>query len=349
MYTILGSDGKEYGPVSQEQILTWLAENRVDRATSCKRQGEADWHRVGDMSEFASYQSRTSTPSDTMTLINMEQLEAADPVVEDYSVDLGLCMSRGFELLKKNYWLCFGAVALVILSLILINAPGIALRFFGIFAGMISPALSMPIMVTGSLLQIAPQILLGQVFEGSLYLFFFRLMRGQPAVATDGVLAGFRKPYFGSLVILGLLMTLIFATAVFIPIIVSLAVGFVLSLPFGGMFQQHPSAGAVIAFVSCMAIGILAALCIVYYFFVGYLFAPMLIVDRNMGGWQAMEYSRKIVNKHWWWMFAIFIVLKLLAAFGFMACYIGYLFTAPFYYAAIVYAYHDIFYKQKPS
>lgn len=364
MYIILGSDGKEYGPVSQEQIIAWLNENRVDRNTQTKRQGEESWHRLGDMPEFASYQSASSASSASYAgsgsgytsstaqgyeSIDMSQLEPSNPLTEDYQIDLGLCMSRGFELLKKNYWPCFGAVALAILGLILINIPGLALRVFGAFANLVSPAIGVGVAATGALLQIVPQMLLAQVFEGGLYIFFFKLLRNQNPQATDGLLAGFRKPHFGPLVVFGLLQSLILVAALLIPMGISLLAAFGLSLPFGGIFHDKPSATALILFFGCFFIGLIIALCIMYYFFVGYMFAPMLIVDRSMGAWQAMEYSRKVINKHWFWVFAVFIVLKLLSAVGIVACYIGYLFTAPFFYAAIVYAYFDIFYKLKHS
>ena len=53
MFTIVGADGKEYGPVTADQIRQWMAENRLTRDMQARRDGETAWQRLGDFSEFA--------------------------------------------------------------------------------------------------------------------------------------------------------------------------------------------------------------------------------------------------------------------------------------------------------
>jgi len=53
MFTIIGADGKEYGPVSAEQIKQWMAENRLTRDMQAKLAGTSEWKRIGDFPEFA--------------------------------------------------------------------------------------------------------------------------------------------------------------------------------------------------------------------------------------------------------------------------------------------------------
>lgn len=53
MFTIIGADGKEYGPVSAEQIRQWIAENRLNRDMKVRRDGATEWQRIGDLPEFA--------------------------------------------------------------------------------------------------------------------------------------------------------------------------------------------------------------------------------------------------------------------------------------------------------
>ncbi len=53
MFTIIGADGKEYGPVSADQIREWLAQNRLNLTMQIRRDGETAWHRLGDLPEFA--------------------------------------------------------------------------------------------------------------------------------------------------------------------------------------------------------------------------------------------------------------------------------------------------------
>jgi uncharacterized RDD family membrane protein YckC len=53
MFTILGSDGKEYGPVTIEQVKAWIAEGRANLDTKIKNIGEEGWKRVGELPEFS--------------------------------------------------------------------------------------------------------------------------------------------------------------------------------------------------------------------------------------------------------------------------------------------------------
>lgn len=53
MYKIIGADGKEYGPVSKEQLRQWLREGRVNSQTQIQPEGAPDWQRLGALAEFA--------------------------------------------------------------------------------------------------------------------------------------------------------------------------------------------------------------------------------------------------------------------------------------------------------
>ena len=55
MYKIIGTDGKEYGPISAEQIRLWISENRVERQTPVFADGAKDWNFLGLLPEFAGY------------------------------------------------------------------------------------------------------------------------------------------------------------------------------------------------------------------------------------------------------------------------------------------------------
>ncbi|MBL9199501.1 MAG: DUF898 family protein [Opitutaceae bacterium] len=53
MFTIIGVDGKEYGPVTADQIRQWITENRLTPAMQARREGETEWRRIADFAEFA--------------------------------------------------------------------------------------------------------------------------------------------------------------------------------------------------------------------------------------------------------------------------------------------------------
>ncbi len=38
-YTIIGADGKEYGPVSGEDLRTWIADGRANAGTRMRAEG----------------------------------------------------------------------------------------------------------------------------------------------------------------------------------------------------------------------------------------------------------------------------------------------------------------------
>ncbi|HZI33480.1 MAG TPA: GYF domain-containing protein [Candidatus Binatia bacterium] len=52
-YIVMGEDGKEYGPISAEQIRDWIRENRLERKTPVKPDSAKDWVFLEMLPEFA--------------------------------------------------------------------------------------------------------------------------------------------------------------------------------------------------------------------------------------------------------------------------------------------------------
>ncbi|MFZ9745396.1 MAG: RDD family protein [Opitutaceae bacterium] len=52
MFTIIGGDGKEYGPATTSQVRGWLNGGRANADTRAKRVGAEEWRRLGDFVEF---------------------------------------------------------------------------------------------------------------------------------------------------------------------------------------------------------------------------------------------------------------------------------------------------------
>lgn len=52
MISILGTDGKSYGPVAADQVRRWLSEGRASLETLGQRQGEDSWTPLGEFHEF---------------------------------------------------------------------------------------------------------------------------------------------------------------------------------------------------------------------------------------------------------------------------------------------------------
>jgi uncharacterized RDD family membrane protein YckC len=53
MFTIIGGDGQEYGPVSVQQLRSWISAGRANLDTRAKAAGSDEWQRLGDFPEFA--------------------------------------------------------------------------------------------------------------------------------------------------------------------------------------------------------------------------------------------------------------------------------------------------------
>ena len=65
------------------------------------------------------------------------------------------------------------------------------------------------------------------------------------------------------------------------------------------------------------------------YLTVAYSFAPYLIVEKNMGVWQALEQSRQAITQYWWRYFGLSWVNLFLWVAGVMSCFIGLIWLLP--------------------
>ena len=53
MYKIVGADNREYGPVTQEEVLQWIAQGRANARTIAKLEDGA-WKPLASFDEFKS-------------------------------------------------------------------------------------------------------------------------------------------------------------------------------------------------------------------------------------------------------------------------------------------------------
>jgi type II secretory pathway pseudopilin PulG len=53
MYTILGGDGKQYGPITAETLRQWINEGRANRNTQVRPEGAEQWQALASVPEFA--------------------------------------------------------------------------------------------------------------------------------------------------------------------------------------------------------------------------------------------------------------------------------------------------------
>ncbi len=270
MFTIIGGDGKEYGPVSAEQVRAWLASGRANLSTKAKYAGTEEWHTLGEYTEFTS--SAATTPPPVAAGDIDPKTYAADLIARAAPLDIFDCIGRGWELLKSNFGSLVGATLVVMIVACVANA----IPFLGYLAA----------------------LLLGGVFNGGLYYFYIKKVRGQPVELGDAF-SGFTLA-LGPLILTGLLVSLL-----------TMAGLICLILP-----------------------GI--------YLAVAYGFSYMLVIDRKMEFWVAMEVSRRVITAQWWRMFGLLIVGGIIAVLGLLGLIIGVFITLPIFLGALVYAYEDL-------
>lgn len=62
MYRIIGADGRQYGPISADQIRRWITEGRANAQTQTLVEGAAEWKPLGNFPEFAGYFTTQAPP-----------------------------------------------------------------------------------------------------------------------------------------------------------------------------------------------------------------------------------------------------------------------------------------------
>jgi len=63
MYKLLAADQKEYGPVSADQIRTWIAQGRANARTQLQAAGSAKWKPLAEFPEFADALRAAASPA----------------------------------------------------------------------------------------------------------------------------------------------------------------------------------------------------------------------------------------------------------------------------------------------
>jgi uncharacterized RDD family membrane protein YckC len=104
MFTILGGDGKEYGPATLAQIRAWITSGRANLDTQAKLAGDIEWRRLGDIPEFNGTidpdvpPSLDAAPTDTTEVILADRSTRLLAVITDRILS-ALSVLPGFLLL----------------------------------------------------------------------------------------------------------------------------------------------------------------------------------------------------------------------------------------------------------
>ncbi len=192
MYTVIGADGKQYGPAEAAQIRHWLAEGRVNANTNVLPEGGTEWKPISSFPEFAttpgsSVDPRAGTAAKAQAFA--DEIRAAD-----YSLSIGSCFSRGWSLVMSRFWLSVGASFVIFLLA----------------------------WIAGSSLVLG--LLVSYVLYGGLDWMFLRMVRGQRATFEDAF-AGFSQAFVPLM-----LFSVVSQTSVFIGTLFCVLPGIYLTL-----------------------------------------------------------------------------------------------------------------------
>jgi len=328
-YLIIGGDGKEYGPVTDADVRQWLAEGRLSAQSLAKAESDAEFRPLAVFPEFASAFG-SNAPATIAPLRPSSSGNSSGIFTEsDYELDLGGCIARGFELLKENFGLLFLT----------------ALAFAGI---QVLIALLGMIPIVGILASLANMVIAGPLMGGVFWVSLCAV-RGQPAEVSD-LFFGFRRCFVQ--LFLGRLVPSLLCGLCAIPIVIAVAVIFL--VPFAQKIaaknptdmQQLISQIDPHKLLLLLPV-VLVCLIPIIYLSISWLFTLPLIIDKGMDFGAAMKASWKMVNKHWWHVFGLTILIGLVNLAGAMACLVGLLFTVPIGFAALMCAYETIFGDEK--
>ena len=103
--------------------------------------------------------------------------------------------------------------------------------------------------------------------------------------------------------------------------------------PVSTLWEPYSQAIPLIVMFLLMAVLVVAGFFLLVlpgiYLSVAYSFAPYLIVEKNMGVWEALETSRKAITQYWWRYFGLMLVFMVLIIIGSIPVLIGLVWALP--------------------
>ena len=103
--------------------------------------------------------------------------------------------------------------------------------------------------------------------------------------------------------------------------------------PVSTLWEPYSHALPLIVMFVLMAVLVIAGFFLLVlpgiYLSIAYSFAPYLIVEKNMGVWEALETSRKAITQYWWRYFGLMIVALVLIIIGAIPLLIGLIWVLP--------------------
>lgn len=119
MFKMIGGDGREYGPVTADQLREWIAEHRANAQTLVQPEGRTDWVPLGSLAEFAEALAAGTggSPPPTSGLPEVVAAPTSIPTATETAVvrtlDPMACLGRAWVTLREHFPSIAGASLLV--------------------------------------------------------------------------------------------------------------------------------------------------------------------------------------------------------------------------------------------
>jgi hypothetical protein len=320
MYRILGSDGKEYGPVSIEQLSRWIRERRVNGDT--RVQGENGvWSLLRELPELVVL---LQPPIVVPPLIRAPTEANSIPsnFDGDYDLDIVACLTTAWRLFQQQFSTLFGPTMMYVLISLSLTFLG-TLPYIGILFSLCSMVIGGPLMA-------------------GLYLVYLRVIRGETP-PLGSVFDGFRK-MFGHLFlgqwVAGILALLPLLAGVLV-LFFSVGLTVIMGLVKGS--ASWPAFEVLAPGLALFLLGVPVSI----FLSVNWMFSLPMILDQRLDFWTAMKRSGRQVRRHWWSCLALSVMTSILNFAGTLCCLVGLVVTIPISMLVFMSAYETVIHGRK--
>lgn len=308
---------QQVGPVNTERFAELLRQGIITSETPVWRQGMTAWLPYGQVANNGGTASPSGAPPlPGSTNLTPDQWERSLDA-QDYDLKVGECFREGWSILQRNMPAAIGTTVLVWLTLTVISA----------------------IPVLGGLGQMA---IMGPLF-GGLACFYLKLVRGQDARVGDAF-CGFGPRFLPAMlggILISLMSALCFIPMIAIVVVIVFSLGLTSPEQFEHLekFRQDPPWGM----IGLAAFGLLITFVLMTVVSTLLQFSYALILDKGLDVMAAIRLSARRVWKHFGQMFLLVFLGGLVSGLGVLLCFVGMLFTVPWFLATMAVAYERIF------
>jgi hypothetical protein len=162
MYRIIGADGREYGPITADQLREWIVEGRANAQTKALAEGAAQWKPLIEYLEFAPVLARMAAPGPAPAPISIapiprtNSMAMAGLVMGILSITCGMCCCYGLPF--NVLGIVFSLVALAQIRNDPLSQEGRPLAIAGLVLSVLSIVLAAFLLMLGLALS-APDML----------------------------------------------------------------------------------------------------------------------------------------------------------------------------------------------